>query len=74
MFQQTALYQRVESDTIDLPEDKPISNVNPVPVPIVFLADDAFALSRKIMCPYIENPLTLKKEFSTTVIAEEDVL
>lgn len=31
MFQQTTLYQRLESDTIDPPEDKPISNVNPVP-------------------------------------------
>ncbi|XP_054263766.1 uncharacterized protein LOC128987093 [Macrosteles quadrilineatus] len=61
VFQETVFHQRVEADTLDLPEDKPISSLNPVPVPFLFLADDAFALSRRVMCPYVGKSLDVRR-------------
>lgn len=62
IFEQSVLYRRILSNTMDLPEDTPISNENPTPMPFVFVADDAFSLSHRVMCPYVGQRLDNKKK------------
>ncbi|KAG8291498.1 hypothetical protein J6590_108747 [Homalodisca vitripennis] len=57
IFQQSALHQRILADTIDLPEDRAISSSSSTPIPFVFLADDAFSLSHRVLCPFIGKQL-----------------
>lgn len=61
VFEATVLYRTVQSGTMNLPQDRPISNCNQISVPFVFLADDAFALSRRVLCPYVGKTLTEEK-------------
>lgn len=61
IFEDSVLYQKVNSGTMNLPPDRAISYLNPIPLPFVFLADDAFALSRRVMCPYVGKTLGVEK-------------
>ncbi|KAG8251200.1 hypothetical protein J6590_108180 [Homalodisca vitripennis] len=61
IFQQSTLYQRINTGTMDIPEDRPISQTRTTPIPFVFLADDAFSQSQRIMCPFIGKQLNMKK-------------
>lgn len=61
LFEDTLMYRRVLTGSMNLPDNRPISDLNPVSVPFVFLADDAFSLSRRVMCPYVGRTLTMVK-------------
>lgn len=61
VFQQSRFYKKIVNNQADLPEDRPISNVNQTPLPYVFVADDAFSQSHRIMCPFVGNRLDNEK-------------
>lgn len=61
VFQQSSLYQKILTETIDLPDDSPISRTLNTPIPHIFLADDAFSLSHRIICPFVGNQLNNTK-------------
>lgn len=52
IFQDSLFFKKLTESTLNIPESKPISNVDATPLPHVFVADDAFGLSKQIMCPY----------------------
>lgn len=52
IFQDSLFYRKLTENTLDIPDSKPISNLDATPLPHVFVADDAFGLSKHIMCPY----------------------
>lgn len=61
IFQQSTLYQRIVAGTMNIPEDRPISRTRPTPIPFVFLADDAFSQSHKIICPFVGKQFNMEK-------------
>lgn len=61
LFQELTIYKRILADTLDLPEDRPILNIIPPPIPLVFLADATFSLSNKVMGPYVGKQLEESK-------------
>lgn len=61
IFQTSVMYQRILEGTMNIPEDRCISNMRPKPIPFVFLADDAFSLSHTVICPYVGKILDEKK-------------
>ncbi|CAF4947203.1 unnamed protein product [Pieris macdunnoughi] len=76
VFQNSVLWERISTDTINLPPDCPLPG-GQCNVPYVFLGDGAFALSKHVMKPFPGNhPLgSLQRNFnkrlsSTRVIVE----
>lgn len=61
IFQESLFCKKIEEGTLNIPESKPISNVDVTPLPYVFVADDAFGLSKHIMCPYSGKILSHSK-------------
>lgn len=51
VFKNTVLYDRIKSQSLHFPNDEPLSG-RQKPMPYVFLGDDAFALSKRIMKPF----------------------
>lgn len=51
IFRNTELFQKLENHQLNLPEDEPLTGED-IDLPYVFVADDAFALSRNILKPY----------------------
>lgn len=51
VFKHTTLYQDLERKTLNVPDEDPLPG-RTKPVPYVFVADDAFALSSYMMKPY----------------------
>lgn len=51
VFRNCTLGQKLDTEQLMLPPDKPLPQ-REVPVPYVFVADDAFPLSRRILKPY----------------------
>lgn len=63
IFKKSHFYNRLESNQLNLPSDKPLPSANGQgpPVPFVLLGDEAFGLSRHIMRPYPNKNLTVEK-------------
>lgn len=61
IFRESELFKKIEQDALNLPPSKLLPG-NSSPVPYVFLADDAFGLSKNIMIPYARKNLTYKKK------------
>lgn len=61
IFQESVFYKTLVEGTLSIPDDKPISNVDVTNLPHVFVADDAFGLSKHIMCPYVGKILPHSK-------------
>lgn len=51
VFRNTTFFKKMENHQLELPSDHPLPGKE-LPTPHVFLADDAFALSRHILKPY----------------------
>ena len=51
VFRNSELYRRIEENQIHFPPDEPLVEGGP-PLPYVFVGDDAFGLSNRIMKPY----------------------
>jgi hypothetical protein len=62
IFQETELYKKLISNTLDIPEPLQISENNPTLFPYVFIGDEAFGLSTNIMRPYGGNNLSTEKK------------
>lgn len=65
IFQETELYKKLISNTLDIPEPLQISENNPTLFPYVFIGDEAFGLITNIMRPYGGNNLSAEKKFFT---------
>lgn len=63
IFQETELYKKLISNTLNIPEPLQISENNPTLFPYVFIGDEAFGLSTNIMRPYGGNNLSAEKKF-----------
>lgn len=57
IFQESLFYKNVTEGKFNIPEPKPISNLDKTRLPYVFVADDAFGLSKHIMRPYVGKQL-----------------
>lgn len=51
VFRNTSLFKKIEENKLMLPPDQPLPS-NELPIPYIFVADDAFAFSPRIMKPY----------------------
>lgn len=51
VFRNSALFKKMDTNQLELPSDNPLPGKY-LPIPYVFLADDAFGLSQHIMKPY----------------------
>ncbi|KAJ8939440.1 hypothetical protein NQ318_010624, partial [Aromia moschata] len=51
VFRNTNLYQKREQNEVDFPQNQPLQG-RKLPVPYVFLEDDAFPLSERMLKPY----------------------
>jgi hypothetical protein len=61
VFNQSLFCTKLLINELHIPEDKPISNTGNRPIPYVFVADEAFGLTDKIMRPFGENRLDARK-------------
>lgn len=57
VFQESLFYKNVMEGTFNIPEPRPISNVDTTGLPFVFVGDDAFGLSKHVMRPYVGKQL-----------------
>lgn len=62
VFKNSALYDAIKNNTLQLPTAKPISESFNTPLPYVIVADEAFALSGHVMRPYPKKSLTTRKK------------
>lgn len=62
IFQDTELYKKLISNTLNIPEPHQISENDPTLFPYVFIGDEAFGLSTNIMRPYGGNNLSTEKK------------
>lgn len=69
IFQQSVLYQRILNDTIDLPEDRPVSNLRRTP-PLCFLLTTPFHCHIELCALTLESNSMRVRERLTTVTAE----
>ncbi|KAG8311342.1 uncharacterized protein LOC124371719 [Homalodisca vitripennis] len=51
VFKNTVLYNKIKSKSLNLPNDEPLPGRQKL-MPYVFLGDDAFALSKRLMKPF----------------------
>lgn len=62
IFKRSVFYKKLTSQILHLPKNKPLANYeNRSPMPYVFVADEAFAMSTHVMRPFARRNLTLKK-------------
>lgn len=62
IFKESLFYKKLTNNSLNIPNPKPISTVNPEPMPYVIIGDEAFGLSENIMRPYGGNNLTVSKK------------
>jgi hypothetical protein len=63
LFKTTELGKRVYSQSLDLPQPRPLPNEqNGQPVPFVFVDDEAFALGEHVLRPFPAKNLTHEKK------------
>ncbi|CAK1592280.1 unnamed protein product [Parnassius mnemosyne] len=62
IFTNSTFYQKLMNNDLQIPEPKPISSTNPIPVPFVIVGDEAFGQTDKIMRPFGGSNLTTKKK------------
>lgn len=60
IFEDTELYRRLQSNTLNIPNPSPITT-NGETVPYVFIGDEAFALSQNLMRPYSGRNIEQRK-------------
>jgi hypothetical protein len=59
VIENTEFHRKLISNQLHLPPESPLSHgVDTTPLPYVFVADDAFALTRHLMKPFSKNNLT----------------
>lgn len=65
VFKHTSLYRKLMEDSLHLPMDKLLPEINKN-MPYVFVADDAFPLTKRIMKPYsgIHEKGTMQRKFN----------
>nr|XP_042909489.1 protein ALP1-like [Parasteatoda tepidariorum] len=65
IFQESLFYKHLSEETLNVPAPKPITALDNTSLSYVFLGDDAFGLSKNIMCPYVGKQLPhVKKIFN----------
>lgn len=62
IFRNSTIYQKLMDNDLQIPESKPILSQNATPIPYVFVADEAFGQSDKVMRPFGGSNLTIKKK------------
>ncbi|KAL4119015.1 hypothetical protein QTP88_011888 [Uroleucon formosanum] len=62
IFKESLFYKKLINNSLNIPNPKPISTLNPEPMPYVIVGDEAFGLSENIMRPYGGNNLTMSKK------------
>lgn len=62
IFKESLFYKKLINNSLNIPNPKPISTLNPEPIPYVIVGDEAFGLSENIMRPYGGNNLTMSKK------------
>ena len=60
VFRYSALYQRLETRSLKLPEDTVLPN-NEITLPHVFVGDEAYPLTTYLMYPYSRRTLDISK-------------
>lgn len=62
IFRQSTLFKQLTEKKLCLPNNKPLPNCeNPVKMPFVIVADEAFAMSNNLVRPYARSNLNVKK-------------
>lgn len=65
IFKESMFYKHVSEEKFNIPASKPITVSDNTSLPYIFLGDDAFGLSKNIMCPYVGKQLPhVKKVFN----------
>lgn len=62
VFKNCAFYQKLENNTLNIPDPMPFPGNDDESYPFVIVADEAFGLSKNILRPYARNNLNYKKK------------
>jgi hypothetical protein len=62
IFKDSLFYKKLIDNSLNIPDSKPISSIDPEPMPYVIVGDETFGLSENIMRPYGGNNLTVNKK------------
>ncbi|KAM5191432.1 uncharacterized protein ACMZJ9_013619 [Mantella aurantiaca] len=61
VFQHSEFYKQLSQGQLDLPEPRPLPGTSDPDFPMVFVADEAFAISNNLMRPYSSRSLDEKR-------------
>ncbi|PNF20160.1 hypothetical protein B7P43_G00612 [Cryptotermes secundus] len=61
VFNQSLFCNKLQSNKLDIPEGRPISSSDNRPIPCVFVADEGFGLTDKVMRPFSGSRLDFRK-------------
>lgn len=62
IFKESMFYKKMMSNSLNIPNPKPISTLNSEPMPYIIVGDEAFGLSENLMRPYGGKNLTMTKK------------
>lgn len=62
LFQDSTLWKKITRAQLEIPEEAPLPGTTGPAMPHVFVADEAFGLSKYVMRPYAGKYLTVKKK------------
>ncbi|KAM5165185.1 LOW QUALITY PROTEIN: uncharacterized protein ACMZJ9_007622 [Mantella aurantiaca] len=61
VFQHSEFYKQLSQGQLDIPEPRPLPGTSDPDFPMVFVADEAFAISKNLMRPYSSRSLDEKR-------------
>lgn len=61
IFKDSEFFKKLSNNSLEVPENKPISRNNPTPAPYFIVGDEAFGQTDKIMRPYAGTHLNERK-------------
>lgn len=62
IFKESLFYKHISEETFNIPAPKPITDLDKTSLPYIFVGDDAFGLTKNVMCPYVGKQLSHEKK------------
>nr|CAI5818962.1 unnamed protein product [Callosobruchus analis] len=61
IFEKSDFYRKIENNDLHLPKEKPLPGTEMPNIPLMFIGDEAFSLSKHVMRPFSGKLLSEKK-------------
>lgn len=62
IFKESTLYTKLTEKTLNIPDPRPINNIDETTLPYVIVADEAFGMLEKLMRPYGWKLIIIRKK------------